>query len=908
MALGRACTVALKDLLQCEDAHLCAQRICGLGIDVNEAFESPRIVVSTSKCERQSIELAAKHLKVSSNQLCSALINLAIMDSMSRQEVAVEPSLKQDSYQKFEYNASQSQALGYLFKNGWPETAEHRSKASAHQVHTPNDIHYNDIHYIELGTGSGKTLLALTLATHASKLRKRTWIAVPSLAIQKQFLSEFKEKFETGNKVAISLVSGRAEFVSEHRLSALLDQQYVPKKSKKANKESSENLDQEPTSDWAESARLWMDRVADKSHGADRRRWLIDSFFEHVEHFPYPDTDICVTTDCPTDDPGQLSYLDQFDLADRADIVVLTHHYLCLETLARVKAGAAGLKKDEHSQSILKALYSDSSLGKSSQSKLTRAEVIDLIDQKNQILSSLYNPNEVGRLTLPEHLIVDEAHLLEENFSKASSIKISIRRLPALFQNALAAKAIKSDNSLTLIQRAIINLSAKLSDTTISNQNSTVFLNWNAPPASDRKLVGLVEDLATTMTEFTVTGGSEQATALRSAQYAFSRMLKAARYSIALFTNSPIRQYPQIIFGSSNHTAEFRLLFKQMGIEKTLFLSATMYLPNMAGAWSSSRFLQNLGLQTTEAIGYRAAHPSWLTDPVSLYLAPKPSDISQDFGAGHNLLLPSNDKQGSSIWISQLAKTCQWVANTAQGGTLVLMTSYDSAAQLHERLLALAPELRTRLLLSKPRTGFTASELKREFIAMYKQSIKPIWIAVGTAWTGLNLSDPSIEPGQDNLLTDLIIPRMPYGLNRSISSAAKSLTAMKHIQSLEEAGLTLKQGIGRLIRRPGLPKNRRLFFLDSRIYEKDKKVLLNMSTALLKGYSKTEKLPRALIKDMLEFSPAKKSSGKAIEPKPLVPSKPDQKPGKESLTSSVAIAAKTQTGSSVFKRKNVSEI
>lgn len=877
--LSRYCTAALKDLLECVEPQACAQEISNFDLDWSEPLDSGRIVVSSSKCEREAINLAAATLSVSPNQICSVLIDWSIKQNI--EEVARVsrnlPALNKEI--SLTLNVAQKETLSWLVSNGWNKPEE-----------APNKIFY-----AELGTGSGKTLLALSAAKIAAKEGRRTWIAVPSLGVQKQFIGEYTKRFGRHSGLVMSLVSGRREFVSESRLLTLIEDDGKSKGGK----------------DWTKQALQWVDRLADKPQGADRRRWLMGSLLEHVPSFPFADNDVCITTECPADDSGVLAYEDQFNLADRADIVVMTHHYLALETMARVRAGVIGLSKDENAKSLVSTLYAASrSIGTAGQ-KLTHSELLSLIDQKNQIFASLFDVNEVGRMVLPNRLIIDEAHLLEENFSSANTIRISVRRLPTLFSRVMKAKGIKPAEGAPTPSKIFDQLSSlcsRMASSHMPEAGAKVFLNWGNPPAKDRLVVSCAEDLATVMTSFSISGTHEEAQSLRRSQYAFKKMLSAARFNIALFSNSPIRQYPQILFGSANHTSDFRMLFSALGIESTLLLSATIFLPSIGGAWSARRFISGLGLRPEETTGMRAPAQTWLTEPVTLYMPPKPSDISREFGAGHVVLKPSNDAKESDAWIKDLVTFCKWSTSTAAGGTLVLLTSYESAAKLASSLSKAIPGIASRLLVSEPKVGRRPSELKAQFIDIYHSGEKPIWIAVGNCWTGLNLTDESIEPEKDNLVTDLIIPRTPYALNQSISAAAKGLTAARHIQALEEAGMTLKQGIGRLVRRPGIPHNRRLFFLDTRIYEKGKKPLLNMSCALFSAYQKAGHLPRGLIKEMV--GPTIKRSGQKYDVRAVLITKNDavtrskEPPPVNLVKKQVEIVKKTFGG----KKKNIQQI
>lgn len=96
---------------------------------------------------------------------------------------------------------------------------------------------------------------------------------------------------------------------------------------------------------------------------------------------------------------------------------------------------------------------------------------------------------------------------------------------------------------------------------------------------------------------------------------------------------------------------------------------------------------------------------------------------------------------------------------------------------------------------------------------------RPVWIATGPAWTGLNLRDELAEnAADDRILTDLVITRSPMGRNRTAAHMSRvSTLGFEH--ELLDAAFTLRQGLGRLIRREGL-KDRRIWFLDGRIHTK----------------------------------------------------------------------------------------
>lgn len=145
----------------------------------------------------------------------------------------------------------------------------------------------------------------------------------------------------------------------------------------------------------------------------------------------------------------------------------------------------------------------------------------------------------------------------------------------------------------------------------------------------------------------------------------------------------------------------------------------------------------------------------------------------------------------------------------AKGGVLVLCTAYADVRALETNLRDLLGE---RLVAQAPGRRFQG--LLNDFRRIHAKGLRPVLIGVGTAWTGVDLSDSEVSPEQDTLLTDLVITRLPVSLNSSLSMQQR-VNAMGLYPLVNETLLTLKQGLGRLIRRDGVT-SRHIWFLDGR--------------------------------------------------------------------------------------------
>jgi ATP-dependent DNA helicase DinG len=145
---------------------------------------------------------------------------------------------------------------------------------------------------------------------------------------------------------------------------------------------------------------------------------------------------------------------------------------------------------------------------------------------------------------------------------------------------------------------------------------------------------------------------------------------------------------------------------------------------------------------------------------------------------------------------------------------MVLGTAYDQLHGLEEAMLARGIDA-DRVVGARAEKKFTTQ--KADFESRHRAGVRPVLLGLGTAWTGVNFVDESAQPGDDFLLTDLVILRLPLGLNRTTAMTSR-IDRMGMYPIINEALIILKQGLGRLIRRDGLT-DRRLWVLDGRIWQ-----------------------------------------------------------------------------------------
>jgi CRISPR type IV-associated DEAD/DEAH-box helicase Csf4 len=165
-------------------------------------------------------------------------------------------------------------------------------------------------------------------------------------------------------------------------------------------------------------------------------------------------------------------------------------------------------------------------------------------------------------------------------------------------------------------------------------------------------------------------------------------------------------------------------------------------------------------------------------------------------------------------WHVTMSSAIAKVSESSRGGVLVLANSHADAKAVTELLIGNTDRsISSRVVDVRKYKTFAGG--RDEFISRSRGRERPIWVATGPAWTGLNLKHDGAIPSDDMLVTDEIILRLPFGLaNSSTQASRRVLYGFK--ADMYEAFFRFKQGVGRLVRNEGL-KHRRLWVLDGRL-------------------------------------------------------------------------------------------
>lgn len=266
---------------------------------------------------------------------------------------------------------------------------------------------------------------------------------------------------------------------------------------------------------------------------------------------------------------------------------------------------------------------------------------------------------------------------------------------------------------------------------------------------------------------------------------------------LAFLQRSPVRGFPSIEVGPRSIYGPMRRLW-EMSAGAALF-SGTLYLRLRTGEYSARHIAgTELCIPPERLLEAKPFVQSWLTaDPV--------------------LITPIKDRGKFNYrseeafvkrWHGHVARVIEKARKSAKGGVLVLVPSFGDVEGIREAVKV------PKAVLCWQDREMGVREARERFLALSAKGKRPVWIATGGAWASLDLSDQSVKASEDTLLTDLIIPRIPFGLSRGSTYEVRR-AKIGFGADVNDAYFLLRQGFGRLMRRKGL-RHRRVWFLDTR--------------------------------------------------------------------------------------------
>jgi ATP-dependent DNA helicase DinG len=394
-------------------------------------------------------------------------------------------------------------------------------------------------------------------------------------------------------------------------------------------------------------------------------------------------------------------------------------------------------------------------------------------------------------------VFVDEAHQLEEAMANVTGSDLSIRHLHASLRDGYERKDVSSsrwkaiDALITECQEQL----AMLPDDYLAGVGEE-----GDPPykAFRQHAASLAKHLKEIKSD-----DDNWLKRIKNWHYTLDHIV-SSNYE-ARVTFSPKLRLPSVTVGPSFLRRHFERLWDSC--ESACLLSATLYICERPGHFSSRFIRLKLCIPSERALETKPCIAPWIYNSPTLYSVDPDHAQAFTYPGGESLPLEIAN------WVATIARSIAILAKDATGGTLVLCNSYADVEALASHLIALK-----RRLIVQTRDD-SVKTLTAVFKAAARDGKRPVWLATGPAWTGLNLRDElEKNASDDRILTDLVIARCPMGRNRTAAHRARR-EWLGFDQELLDMAFTLRQGFGRLIRREGL-SDRRIWFLDGRIYTK----------------------------------------------------------------------------------------
>lgn len=406
-------------------------------------------------------------------------------------------------------------------------------------------------------------------------------------------------------------------------------------------------------------------------------------------------------------------------------------------------------------------------------------------------------------LPAPRCAIIDEAHLFEGAVARVNSVQLSLFSVRASLRRFQSTHGKGPSSAASLALRDLDSVGALLQAYGEKSKGGSVELSDpDAMPA--QALAGVVASMAALKVRLASKAmqGLQHIDLYLNAVSGIIRGLDRQAFDKVQLHLSPVRGYPSVSSGPANVGMQLRDLWKTAEGGVAL-VSATLYAMGEDGEYHCDFMRTVLSVPLD-----RVATPPPAREPHILSI---PTVHTLSAASFESFVPPGDRSEASSSWTTRMAMAIEQISTQARGGTLVLCTAYQDIRGLAQHL---QEALGDRLVVQTPEHRFSA------FIGQYKAKhaagLRPVLLGAGVAWTGVDLVDPGVAPGQDWMLTDLVVARLPINLNKSSTSYGRTQN-MGLYPVINEALLTLKQGLGRLIRRDGVT-DRNIWVLDGRIH------------------------------------------------------------------------------------------
>jgi CRISPR type IV-associated DEAD/DEAH-box helicase Csf4 len=693
-----------------------------------------------------------------------------------------------------------------------------------------DSLNNHKIGFCEASTGAGKTAAILAALFDVIKnTGKRGLISTPAVSLVRDFAIEH-ERLGI-NAPPLRVFFGMSEFVSQQDLDDFLNNW----------------TDHDEQRD---KIRAWVENGAPSCE-----QGITHAFLKHSLKLIAPDMpleEVLLNQYSDAEDEGMLAYRKQFnkdnDKPGTEEILLCSQAMLAVDI--RTRLGVA-VKNEEFADSRANVDNAWKVIKANKAAKISTETALDELNIARQALTDIVIESSTDQGRLPDYgfAVIDEAHLLESSFSNTLSNYVAVHQF-TLQAKELASSKVITKEAYSGIQKAYYELcaAAKAQDNDtihISQLNESILSPLAAIEAIARE--GLKKFSGKKKRAENLSAETKQT--LFRFQLDVNLIGQASRSmagQVSYLNLSPRLAYPRLFVGRSSVDRYLRLLWDML--DGAACVSATLYTPK-ADAMSSIYMQSILAVPNERKQDFEPVKPLWIREAVASTHIPVCNDLSSTYlrTPPRQKRLNADDETADANelrWCSEVADELTKIYDSAAGGCLVLMTSYSTVKKVKDFLMenkrispnlvfAQQGELATKK--NEKKQALTIDEQRRSYLKLALDGKKPIWLALGNSWTGINLSGGDamkavfgveIPAEEDNVLTDLIIPRLPFGINKSITHTYRVLHRKKIPWELIDTLLRLRQGIGRLVRRQGVPKNRRIHILDARLCDDSLKSMM----------------------------------------------------------------------------------
>lgn len=660
----------------------------------------------------------------------------------------------------------------------------------------------NKVLFAEAGTGIGKTLAYLVAAHRfaSSERGSHVGIAVPSHALMDKVLHDWArlvESLKTPIGSAVALL-GQSEFVSVSALRSVLPE--------------IEDIEQR------DRIEEWIAKGGPAPDGGViQHRWTAAGLRSAAPAFTLLRT-VTLEHRETDDDPGFLSYKSQWDKVPQCSVIFMTHAMLASLTWRRAMAQSRALKD---SQEIREAIAAWTAVPRDKrENKLY--EVLDAIYAESE--------DSAGQQHIPNLglLIVDEAHQLDDAFALVLARTISVwalRRDVQALHSAQPRIVKRSDvDAIDAVWNRLRSFGD--ADITLIGDDLTQITQTLSSVLGD--ICGRKRDGATERVRWRRIAAISNSLKLSLQAKSFSDKLVEVMVSW-----SPDRLWPQLTVGRISYAREMHYLWTVIAARSCL-VSGTLYeeLPQIS--CESARRALNVPFENV--LTMEPVHAAWQYTPVTVCMV---SSISTA-GGRLRYVRPRMDTDPSDVsalesranshaeWVRDVAHYIQQAHKEGFGGMLALGTAFNDLAAIAELLRQLvdAPIL-------EHKAGLPLATLRKRFLDLAEAGHRPILLAAGGAWTGFDLHSAQAP----NACTDLVILNAPFGaVSRTLAREARLRQKRGFHDLVAQVTVLVRQGIGRIVRSPDTPANRRIHWLDARIHQVSTAGMLNPVKRALAKY------------------------------------------------------------------------